>query len=277
MTKPSLFIGSSSEGLEFARAVRSLLAPDAEVTVWKEGFFGLGSTYIETLMNSLPRFDFAVLVFTPDDLVNSREVEAFGARDNVIFELGLFMGRLGRERTFILHEAGARLKIPTDLSGVTMATYEWPRADRNYRAAVGSACDSIREVIRDLGVSETKTAREISHIRSRQEEQAQEIKLLRFFIANFIGTYELKHLEGLERGRPYPFDSVPWTFEEELVRLRSFGLINHIEGKGIVAMQREGHGDLNDHFRITDLGKDYLKLRREMVGEGKASTESASE
>jgi Predicted nucleotide-binding protein containing TIR-like domain len=271
MTKPSLFIGSSSEGLEFARAVRSLLAPDAEVTVWKEGFFGLGSTYIETLMNSLPRFDFAVLVFTPDDLVNSREVEAFGARDNVIFELGLFMGRLGRSRTFILYQADARLRIPTDLSGVTMATYEWPRADRSYKSAVGSACDSIREVIRALGVSETKTAREISDIRSRQEEQAQEIKLLRFFIANFVGQYELKHLEGLERGRPYPFDNVSWTFEEELVRLRSFGLIDHIEGKGIVAMKHESKGDLNDHFRITDLGKDYLKLRREIGQRSKFS------
>ena len=277
MTNPSLFIGSSSEGLEFARAVRFLLAQDAEVTVWKEGFFGLGSTYIETLMNSLPRFDFAILVFTPDDLVDSREVAAFGARDNVIFELGLFMGRLGRERTFILYQTDAGLKIPTDLSGVTMATYEWPRTNGNYRAAVGAACDSIREVIRALGVSEAKRDRDIRGIQSRQEEQAQEIKLLRFFIANFIGTYELRHLEGLERGRPYAFDGVPWTFEQELVRLRSFGLINHIKGKGIVAMQREGHGDLNDHFRITDGGKDYLKLRREMVNEVQASAEAASE
>src|SRR5215831_13927281 len=76
MTKPSVFVGSSSEGLEFARAVRSLLTRDAEITIWNEGFFGLGNTFIETLVNALPRFDFAVLVLTPDDLVNSREVEA---------------------------------------------------------------------------------------------------------------------------------------------------------------------------------------------------------
>jgi hypothetical protein len=189
----------------------------------------------------------------------------------------LFMGHLGRSRTFILHQANARLKIPTDLSGVTMAPYEWPRADKNHKSAVGSACDSIREVIRDLGLSEIKTAREISAIRSRQEEQAQEIKLHRFFIANFIGKHELMHLEGLERGRPYPFDCVRWTFEEELVRLRSFGLIDHFEGKGIVAMKREGQGDLNDHFRITDLGNDYLKLRREVLSEVKASAQSTSE
>lgn len=277
MTKPSLFIGSSSEGLEFARAVRFLLAHDAEVTVWRKGFFGLGSTYIETLMNALPRFDFAILMFTPDDLVNSRAISAFGPRDNVIFELGLFMGYLGRSRTFILYQADESLKMPTDLSGVTMATYEWPRADRNYKAAVAAACDSIREMICALGVSETKTGRVIRDLKSRQEEQGQEIKLLRFFIANFIGTYELKHLEGLERGKPYPFDGVPWTFEQELVQLRSSGLIANIAGKGIVAMKGEGHGDLNDHFRITDVGKEYLNLRREMVSEVQASAESTSD
>src|SRR5262245_27745228 len=89
--KPSLFIGSSTEGLEFARAARSLLAKDAETTIWDEGFFGLGSTFIETLINSLARFDFALLVLTPDDLVASRKDETLGPRDNVIFELGLFM------------------------------------------------------------------------------------------------------------------------------------------------------------------------------------------
>ena len=136
--------------------------------------------------------------------------------------------------------------------------------------------EDVRERIASIDIQLTNI-REINDIRSRQEEQAQEIKLLRFFIANFIGKFELKHLEGLERGRPYPFDSVPWTFEEELVRLRSFGLIDHIRGKGIVAMKQEGQGDLNDHFRITDLGKEYLKLRREIASAVKASAESDSE
>jgi hypothetical protein len=37
---------------------------------------------------------FAVLVLTPDDLVRGRKIGTFGPRDNVVFELGLFMGRL---------------------------------------------------------------------------------------------------------------------------------------------------------------------------------------
>ena len=54
MHKPAMFVGSSTEGLDFARAVRSLLKDDADITLWNEGFFALGSTFIETLINNLP-------------------------------------------------------------------------------------------------------------------------------------------------------------------------------------------------------------------------------
>jgi hypothetical protein len=64
LPKPSVFVGSSSEGLEFARAIRSLLTDDAEVTLWKEGFFEIGKTFIETLLDALPRFDYAILILT---------------------------------------------------------------------------------------------------------------------------------------------------------------------------------------------------------------------
>jgi len=48
--------------------VRALLAEDAEVTLWNEGFLTITDTFIESLLNALPRFDFAALVLTPDDL-----------------------------------------------------------------------------------------------------------------------------------------------------------------------------------------------------------------
>lgn len=150
--RPSVFIGSSSEGVEFGRAVRAALERDTEVTVWDEGVFELGLTFVEGLTQALCRFDFAVLVLTPDDVIQSRSTEESGPRDNVIFELGLFMGRLGRGRTFILQQSGATLKIPSDLSGVTTAQYYWPRNDGNVRAAVATACDTIRDRIRALGL-----------------------------------------------------------------------------------------------------------------------------
>jgi hypothetical protein len=175
MGKPSMFVGSSSEGLDFARAIRVLLADAAEITLWNEGFFRPGNTFIDTLVNALPRFDFAALVLTGDDLIRSRELESFGPRDNVLFELGLFMGRLGRARTFLVHQSGVDIKIPSDLSGVTAAVYQWPREDMNYQAAVGAACDSLRAVIRDLGVADAKTAQVVNDLSARQQQQEKQL------------------------------------------------------------------------------------------------------
>lgn len=67
--------------------------------------------------------DFAVLVLTPDDTVTSRRLEQPAPRDNCIFELGLFMGALGRNRTYIVKPRDSDIKIPTDLLGLTPLTY----------------------------------------------------------------------------------------------------------------------------------------------------------
>lgn len=71
MIKPSIFVGSSTEGLEVARAVQVQLA-DGEVELWNEGVFTLGHSTLESLVKALNRFDFAVLVLTPDDFTVSQ-------------------------------------------------------------------------------------------------------------------------------------------------------------------------------------------------------------
>jgi predicted nucleotide-binding protein len=72
--KPTLFIGSSKEGIETARAIEVQLEEDAKVTIWKAGVFGLGKGTLESLAMALDQFDFAVLVLTPDDMTISREI-----------------------------------------------------------------------------------------------------------------------------------------------------------------------------------------------------------
>jgi hypothetical protein len=64
------------------------------------------------------------------------------------------MGKLGRDRTFILQQPGSSMKIPTDLAGVVTSHYDWPRADMNHRAAVATAGEAIREKIQALGKRE---------------------------------------------------------------------------------------------------------------------------
>ncbi len=145
--KPALFIGSSSEGLEVARAVEYQLQGVAEVTVWDEGAFTLGYGNLDNLVKILERFAFAILVLTPDDLVLSVDRLALTPRDNVMFELGLFMGRLGRDRTFIVCSDHDDMRLPTDLSGVSVARYASSRIDGNLIAAVGPPCTQIRAIL----------------------------------------------------------------------------------------------------------------------------------
>jgi predicted nucleotide-binding protein len=163
---PSAFIGSSTEGLDVAREVELQLQRDAVTTMWKDGVFGPTNGFLETLMNQLEQFDLAVMVLSPDDLVESRSQSSASPRDNVIFELGLFMGRLGRSRVFIVHEENADLKLPSDLAGISLLQY---RKRENLSAALSPACTPIIKAIRANGFSETRTHKNLMRLEGRQK------------------------------------------------------------------------------------------------------------
>jgi predicted nucleotide-binding protein/Tfp pilus assembly protein PilF len=157
MAKPKIFIGSSVEGLSIAYSIQQNLTHDAEITVWSQGVFELSQTSIESLVNVLEKSDFAIFVFSPDDIIKMRKEEFLVVRDNVIFELGLFIGKLGRQRSFIIMPDKIMPDKPafhmlTDLVGVTAGKYETARSDGNYEAATGPACQQIRTQIKKLGL-----------------------------------------------------------------------------------------------------------------------------
>ena len=142
--KPKVFIGSSTEALPIANAIHQNIAFQAQVTVWDQGIFELSRPNLESLVAAPPEFDFAIFVFSPDDLVTMRAEEHRAVRDNVLFELGLFIGELGQKRCFILVPDGpTRLHLPTDLLGFEPATYEADRTDKKWRPATGPACTNI--------------------------------------------------------------------------------------------------------------------------------------
>jgi hypothetical protein len=267
--KSSVFIGSSTEGLEFARAIRQSLDEVAEITLWNEDFIELGDTVVEALTKAVDRFDFAVLVLTPDDLVLSRETTTFGPRDNVIFELGLFMGALGRSRTFMVYQANADVKTPSDLSGVSTARYEWPRRDESYLAAVGSACDQIRRAIRALGPFAPKVGHAIDTIMIRQNTQDAEIRSLRLVLRGLIGTYELQKLVCLKQEGPFMCRYSDGLIEE-LRRLRAMEFVSNEGRLGLAAItsrykNTDDEFDLKEYFEITEFGSEYLELRRDLL------------
>jgi len=149
-TKPFVFIGSSAEGLDMAKAVQANLEYSCECQIWSQGLFGLSSGTLETLVKSIDKFDFAILVLTEDDITISRGNEQKSPRDNVIFELGLFIGGLGQKRTFIVIDRNGKIKLPSDLAGITPATFE-PPVNGTIQSAVGTACLQIEQAIKELG------------------------------------------------------------------------------------------------------------------------------
>ena len=146
--KPSLFIGSSTESLQVAYAVQEELESDAEVTVWTQGTAELSGNLLVSLVRTIRETDFAVFVFNPDDVLQMRKHEYQVVRDNVVFELGMAMGSLGPERSFLVVPKDAPdLRLPSDLAGVTTAQYDSSRQDGNLRAAVGPASNRIRQIV----------------------------------------------------------------------------------------------------------------------------------
>src|SRR5258705_7480494 len=124
-----VFVGSSVEGLAVAYAVQQNLEHKAEVTVWDQGIFYLSKSALDSLIQALDRFDFGIFIFNADDILTMRGDENRTVRDNVVFELGLFVGRLGQDRSFILMPHGQDdFHLPTDLIGMTPGTYQ---ADRS--------------------------------------------------------------------------------------------------------------------------------------------------
>jgi predicted nucleotide-binding protein len=72
---------------------------------------------------------YAVVLLTPDDVgASQNDLDDLlpRARQNVIFELGFFIGALGRERVCALHKGDLQgeIEIPSDFSGVI-----WIRMD----------------------------------------------------------------------------------------------------------------------------------------------------
>lgn len=140
---PTVFIGSSSEQLAIARNVKELLRPEFDATVWDEGVFGFGNAFLEDLLKAMDAYDFAVFVFAPDDMTTVRARRVASVRDNVVFELGLFMGRLGRRRTVWLVPRGKEdPAIPSDLKGIHRADFD--KAPSKHAASLAQACSQIK-------------------------------------------------------------------------------------------------------------------------------------
>lgn len=144
MIKKRLFIGSSSEELKTAEIVKEVLSRDFEVTIWNDNVwdtavFKINQNFLADLLKASLQFDFGILIGTKDDKVMFRGVEMIQPRDNVLFELGLFTGRLGTSKCAFLIDK--EIKLPSDFNGLTLA-----RFDSTNETSIIAGANSIRDL-----------------------------------------------------------------------------------------------------------------------------------
>jgi CRP/FNR family cyclic AMP-dependent transcriptional regulator len=141
---------SSVEARPVARAIENPFAYDPfAAIVWANGVFRVTNYTLESLEAELDRSDFAVAIAHPDDQTTVRDVDWPTPRDNVVFELGFFMGRLGRSRAILMEPRATHVKLPSDLAGITSIRYRFDPAEP--AVGIGAACNELREHIMRLG------------------------------------------------------------------------------------------------------------------------------
>ena len=150
--RPTIFIGSSSEALGIARQVSHGLEAVADVALWDTAF-DAGTWLLGGILNRARDSDFGLFVIHKDDTQRIKRTSYQVVRDNVLFEVGVFMGTLGPERTILLWPSASgssKLRLPTDLAGLLRESYGSPRT-RKGKADILSALASIRRRIQRMG------------------------------------------------------------------------------------------------------------------------------
>lgn len=136
MTKPRIFLGSSGQQAGLLDRLTAGLSEVADVEPWTTTFTP-GTQTLDRLVELTGEVDFAAFIFAQDDWTTHGEAPGQASpRDNVVFEAGLFGGRIGMRRSFILHAEGA--KLPTDLLGLTSVRYS------------GTGDDEVAEMVRKI-------------------------------------------------------------------------------------------------------------------------------
>lgn len=149
-----VFIMSSAEALPIVDLLIAQFEHDPFLAVaWKNGVFRASNYTLDELEAQLDDADFAIAIAHQDDVVIMRGDEWPTVRDNVVFELGMFMGRLGRRRAFLMEPRDADLKLPSDLAGLTTIPYRYEPGD-DAEHIIAPACAKLRKLILAAGAKD---------------------------------------------------------------------------------------------------------------------------
>ena len=164
------FVGSSSESRPIAAAILENLEGKVEITCWYHDFCKPTSSVFDDLLEQVGQFDFGIFIFASDDIVEIRRHAAGTVRDNVLFELGLFLGILGKERVFIVATPDFQeMRVPTDLHGRNVVQFQ-TRGDGKLVAALEIPCRKLHDAMKNAGPKPRPASLRTSSERPRSTE-----------------------------------------------------------------------------------------------------------
>jgi hypothetical protein len=196
----------------------------------------------------------------------------------VIFELGLFTGYLGRDRSIIVRQKGAELKIPTDLAGVTMSTFDWPRGDNSPKNALGKACDTLRKIMLEKGpapmrlqrrqdILESNLIANEKQIEEANKKLAEQQALIYKLVETSMSTSAFHHLAGIYLLKQYLYlqdAAIGELFRREFYYLKDRGFI----APETLEFDERLHGaNIAELAWPTEPGKIYIDLRKNDIPE----------
>lgn len=139
--KPKIFIGSSKAGLPIAQKVSANLSTIGDCYIWDDSnIWETNKSTFDNLLRMASYFDFGIFIATADDLTMTNDNLVIEPRDNVILEMALFLGSMGKHKSFLLVENG--IKLPTDFNGIFM-----PRFNSDDDSSIKSATDAYARTI----------------------------------------------------------------------------------------------------------------------------------
>lgn len=115
--KPHIVIFSSSAALTIAEGLQEQITLDYVCHLWKGDFFGENKTTpLWTFFKKLFHYDYVILVLSDDNMTKSTDHKDKGQlvpKDNVIFELGACMARLGPQKTIMVTPDTPHIHLPS--------------------------------------------------------------------------------------------------------------------------------------------------------------------
>ena len=148
---PKLFVSSLPEGVSIARNIQNTLAHDGIiVTISSDNILEAPSNAVDSFLDEAGQSDFCALVLNNDDQVINRGSVQSIVRDNIFFEIGLFMGTVGQDRIFLIMPRQLNINIPIELLDLKVFEYQ-VNPDKSLASVPTSLSIQLRDQILSKG------------------------------------------------------------------------------------------------------------------------------